>query len=125
VLTEGGLRPAVTALVSRASVPATVSAVPDGRYPPSVEAAVYFTVAEALTNAARHSNASRVEVAITEQGETLRADVRDDGDGGAGLTGGTGLRGLTDRISAAGGTLELDSPPGHGTLVRAEIPCGS
>jgi PAS domain S-box-containing protein len=125
VLTEGGLRPAVTALASRATVPVGVSTVPDGRYPASVEAVVYFTVAEALTNAARHAQATHVEVAVTEREGTVRVEVRDDGIGGAALTGGTGLRGLTDRIAVAGGALELESPRGRGTTVTAEIPCGS
>jgi PAS domain S-box-containing protein len=123
VLTEGGLRPAVTALVARASVPTTLRAVPEIRYPASIEAAAYFTVAEALTNAARHADARSAEVAIAEHDGKLTVEIRDDGIGGAKLAAGSGLRGLTDRIAVAGGTLNLDSPPGRGTVVTAEIPC--
>jgi PAS domain S-box-containing protein len=124
-LTEGGLRPALEALVARCSVPARLLGAPDERLPAAVEATAYFTVAEALTNAVRHSEASRLEVeaALVEGG--LRIKVRDDGRGGADPAGGSGLRGLADRIVALDGHLELESAPGVGTVLRAELPCGS
>ena len=124
VLTEGGLRPALQALVERSTIPATLAAVPDARFPEPVEAAAYFTVAEALTNAARYSQASMVEVRATEQNGTLRVVVSDDGRGGADLLG-AGLGGIADRVAALDGTLSVRSPEGRGTVVRAEIPCES
>ena len=124
VLTEGGLRPALQALVDRSTIPAKLAAVPDGRFPGPVEAAAYFTVAEALTNAARYSEASAVEVRASAQNGSLRVVVSDDGRGGADLLG-AGLGGIADRVAALDGTLSVRSPEGRGTVVRAEIPCGS
>jgi signal transduction histidine kinase len=121
VLTEGGLRPALQTLVERSSIPATVRAVPDRRFPPQVEAAAYFVVAEALTNAARYSEARSVELRAEERDGTLRVVVSDDGRGGADLLG-SGLRGIADRVAAVDGTLSVRSPAGRGTVVRAEIP---
>jgi len=92
------------------------------RVPPAVEAAVYFTVAEALTNAAKHAQASRVSVAIEVTGDVLVAEIIDEGIGGASMAAGSGLRGLADRLDAVGGTLSVDSPPGGGTRVRARAP---
>jgi signal transduction histidine kinase len=110
--------------VERSTIPAKLTAVPDGRFPEPVEAAAYFTVAEALTNAARYSQASALEVRATEQNGTLRVVVSDDGRGGADLLG-AGLGGIADRVAAVDGTLSVRSPEGRGTIVRAEIPCGS
>jgi PAS domain S-box-containing protein len=124
-LTEGGLRSALEGLVARSSVPTRLTAVPDRRFSAAVEATAYFTVAEALTNAARYADARLVEVAAEHAGERLRVEVRDDGCGGADPAAGSGLRGLADRVSALGGTLNVTSPPGGGTVLRAEIPCGS
>jgi signal transduction histidine kinase len=124
-LTEGGLRPALEALVARCSVPARLLDAPDERLPAAVEATAYFTVGEALTNAVRHSEASRLEVAAALVEGRLRIKVRDDGRGGADPAGGSGLRGLADRIAALDGHLELESAPGVGTVLRAELPCGS
>ena len=124
VLTEGGLRPALQALVGRSSIPARLTAVPDARYAEAVEAAAYFTVAEALTNAARYSEASSVEVRATCEDGMLRVVVSDDGRGGADLLG-AGLGGIADRVAAVDGRLSVRSPVGAGTVVRAEIPCAS
>jgi PAS domain S-box-containing protein len=124
-LTEGGLRPALEALVARSSVPARLVAVPDARLSAAVEATAYFTIAEALTNAARHAHAQRVEVEVMRSPHHLRVEVRDDGRGGADPAAGSGLRGLTDRVAALDGRLQVSSPPGAGTVLRAEIPCGS
>jgi PAS domain S-box-containing protein len=124
-LTEGGLRPALEALVARSTVPARLVSVPDARFAAPVEATVYFTVAEGLTNAARYAAAQRVEVEALRQDGRLRTEVRDDGCGGADPTAGSGLRGLADRVAALDGTLDVISPEGGGTVLRLEIPCES
>jgi signal transduction histidine kinase len=95
------------------------------RFPSQVEAAAYFVVCEAVTNAVKHASPSRVRVEATVVGKTLRLVVADDGVGGATLAGGTGLTGLVDRVEAQGGTLLIDSQAGAGTRLEAEIPCGS
>jgi signal transduction histidine kinase len=99
--------------------------VADARFPAAVEAAAYFTVAEALTNAARHAAARHVEIEVVKLRDHLRVEIRDDGSGGAEMNGGTGMRGLTDRLAALDGRLYVSSPPGEGTVLRAEIPCAS
>jgi PAS domain S-box-containing protein len=126
VLTEGGLAPALNGLVGRSPVPATVVAVPRRRLPAAVEAAVYFFIAEGLTNAARHAGDVQVQVEVVEPdaGGRLVVEVRDDGYGGADPAGG-GMRGLIDRLAVIGGTLSVISPPSGGTTLRGEIPCGS
>jgi len=124
-LTEGGLWPALDALVTRSSTPARLLAVPKDRFSARVEATAYFTVAEALTNAARYSGARRVEVEAVRDEDCVRIEVRDDGHGGADPAAGSGLRGLADRVAALDGKLEVISPPGAGTTLRAELPCAS
>jgi signal transduction histidine kinase len=123
VLSDGGLSPALTALVERSQPRAKLLAAPSKRLPAAVEAAAYFLVAEALTNATRHASSSRVEVSAEVQDGRLQVEVRDDGVGGANANGGSGLRGLVDRVAAIGGELEIVSPRGDGTIVRARIPC--
>jgi signal transduction histidine kinase len=105
-------------------VPAEVVAVPEERFDPAIESAVYFLVSEGLTNAVRHAGASEVQIEVTQADGTLVAEVRDDGSGGADGAGG-GLRGLADRLAALDGRLTVVSPAGAGTLLRAEVPCGS
>jgi PAS domain S-box-containing protein len=124
-LTEGGLRPALEALAARSTVPVRLVAVPDARFAAGVEATAYFVVAEALTNAARHAAAARVEVEAVRAGDRLQVEVRDDGRGGADPSAGSGLRGLADRVAAIDGRLDVTSPLGEGTVVRVEIPCAS
>jgi PAS domain S-box-containing protein len=124
-LTEGGLRPALASLVARSSGAAQLVGVPDARFAAAVEATAYFTVAEALTNVARYAAAQRTEVELARHGDYLRVEVRDDGCGGADPASGSGLRGLADRVAALDGRFDLVSPPGDGTVLRAEIPCGS
>jgi signal transduction histidine kinase len=111
--------------VTRSSVPTRLVAVPEARFSAAVEATAYFTVAEGLTNAARYAEARRTEVELARDDDRLRVEVRDDGRGGADAAAGSGLRGLADRVSALDGVLEVISPPGEGTVLRAEIPCGS
>ncbi len=122
ILTERGLRAAIAALVDRAPVPVATD-VPEERYPPNVESAVYFLVSEALANVAKHANATRAAVSISCDGRTLIAEIVDDGGGRAVLRPGGGLQGLADRASTVGGRLEILSPPGSGTTIRTEIPC--
>jgi signal transduction histidine kinase len=95
------------------------------RLPVEVEAAAYFVVCEAVTNAVKHGSPSRVRVEAMVANGALRLVVADDGVGGATAAKGTGLLGLTDRVEAQGGTLLIHSPPGVGTRIEAEIPCGS
>ena len=122
ILTEAGLGAALAALADRSAIPATVREVPDRRLPPAVEATAYFVVSEALANIAKHANATSVSIVASSSPTTLRVEVGDDGVGGADPGGGTGLRGLQDRVAAIGGTLAISSPAGHGTLAVAEIP---
>ncbi len=123
VLTEGGLGPALRGLATRSALPATIDAVPEDRFPPAVEAAAYFVVAEGLTNAARHAGDARVSVVVDVRGGDLVVEVSDDGPGGAGADGG-GLRGLADRVAALGGTFAVEDGAAAGTVLRAVIPCG-
>jgi signal transduction histidine kinase len=120
VLTHGGLRPAVRSLVTRLDVPVRVH-VPSERFPAEVEASAYFIVAEALTNVVKHSQADGAEVSASVEDGMLRVEVRDDGRGGADPAG-HGLVGMSDRVAALGGRLDIDSPPGAGTRVTARIP---
>jgi signal transduction histidine kinase len=97
----------------------------DERLPAPVEAAAYYVVAEALANVAKYASAHAVSVTVQRRNGVALVEVADDGLGGADPAGGSGLRGLSDRVEALGGTLVLDSPPGVGTRLRAEIPCVS
>jgi signal transduction histidine kinase len=122
VLTDRGLVPALEALASRAPLPVSVQSRTIERAPPAVEAAAYFVVSEALTNVARHAHARRAEVHVVSANGSLEVEVRDDGVGGADTSSGSGLRGLTDRVSALGGSLQVQSAGTAGTTVRAVIP---
>jgi PAS domain S-box-containing protein len=124
ILTSRGLSAAVGSLASRAALPVRVTGSP-GRLAEGIEASAYFVVAEALTNAVKHARATQVMIDLTVDGTTLRVTVADDGVGGAGTDrAGSGLTGLADRLDALGGTFTVDSPPGHGTTLRAAIPLG-
>ena len=125
VLSEHGLAPALDGLISRAPVPVTLEADGDGRLPQPVESAAYFVVSEALANVAKYAQASSATVRVRRSNGRVMVDVTDDGVGGADAARGSGLRGLADRVAALDGTLSLDSPPGRGTRLHAEIPCGS
>jgi signal transduction histidine kinase len=119
-LRRDGLAAAVEALAARSAVPIVIRAdVP--RLPPAVETTAYFVVAEALTNVAKHAGAHHAEVAAHVRDGVLALEVRDDGVGGA-VPHGRGLVGLADRLTALGGRLRVESPPGAGTRVLAEIP---
>ena len=120
ILTDGGLRAGVDAMVARLDLPVQVQ-VPAERFPAEIEASAYFIVAEALTNVVKHSQAERAEVRGSVEDGMLRVEVRDDGIGGAD-PGGHGLVGMADRVTALGGRLSLESPAGGGTLVAARLP---
>jgi signal transduction histidine kinase len=125
VLTDRGLAPAVQALAARAPVPVDVEAMPNDRLPAAVEAAAYFVVAESLTNVAKYAQAEHASVRVGRQDGFAVVEVSDDGVGGADPAAGSGLRGLADRLAALDGRLEVHSPPGGGTVVRANIPCST
>jgi signal transduction histidine kinase len=121
LLSERGLGPALEALAERALVPVEIVALPGDRLPPSVEAAAYYVVSEALANAGKHSFATTISVRIEADGTATVVEVVDDGVGGADPQG-SGLRGLADRVAALGGMLVVSSSPGCGTALRAELP---
>jgi len=121
VLSRGGLRSGVDSVVSRITLPVTAE-VSEERFPSPIEATAYFIVSEALTNAAKHSEAHRAEVRVHPDNGVLRVEIRDDGVGGAKLNQGSGLIGLHDRAAALDGRLRVESPPGGGTLIVATLP---
>ena len=125
ILTEEGLAAALESLAGRAPLPVSLEASLDRRLPPEVEATAYFVACEALANVAKHARASRATVSARRRDGTLVIEVTDDGVGGARPEGGSGLRGLIDRVEALGGRLRIESPPAGGTRVVGEIPCGS
>ena len=122
MLSERGLAAALEEVAQRAPFPVDVTDVPAERLPESVEVAAYYLVSEALTNAAKYAQASSAKLAVSRTEERVVVEVGDDGIGGADLAGGSGLRGLDDRSRALRGRLEIDSPPGGGTTIRATIP---
>ena len=121
LLTDRGLKAALAALASRAPFPVGID-VTDERFAQPVEVAVYYLVSEALTNAAKYAEPTAVSVTVERTEGRLTAEIADDGRGGADPASGTGLRGLADRVEALGGRLRIDSPPGAGTRIRAELP---
>jgi signal transduction histidine kinase len=125
ILAEGGLGPALKTLAHRSPIPVELGVRDDERLPESIEVAAYYVVSEALTNAAKHSGATKVEVEVEVHERTLRVTVRDDGAGGAEPDRGSGLLGLKDRAEAIGGTLSLESGRDLGTSLIAELPLDS
>lgn len=125
VLADRGLVGALQGLAGSSPVPCTTEVDVPARAPAAVEATVYFAVAEALTNVARHSGASRVHVVVRRRGDRLRASVTDDGRGGAAERDGSGLVGIRRRVEATDGRWLLDSPPGGPTRLEVDVPCGS
>jgi signal transduction histidine kinase len=120
VLTRGGLRAGIDAVVTRLDLPVRVD-VQAERLPAEIEASAYFIAAEALTNVVKHAHAARAEVTAAVEDGTLRLEVPDDGAGGADPDG-HGLVGMRDRVTTLGGRLEIESPAGGGTLVAATLP---
>jgi signal transduction histidine kinase len=123
ILTEEGLPAAVESLADRASLPVRVRANFDSRLPEPIEAVAYFVVAESLANVAKYARASGAAVELSRCNGSLRVEVADDGIGGADASRGSGLRGLEDRVSAVRGSFRVETPPGGGTRVSAELPC--
>ncbi|HEX5617924.1 MAG TPA: sensor histidine kinase [Solirubrobacteraceae bacterium] len=122
VLSQRGLEPALEALATRAPVPVTLDVDVGGRLPSAHETAAYFVVSEALVNVAKYARASHATVAVRRVNGHVSVEVVDDGVGGADPAGGSGLRGLADRVAALDGTLALDSPAGRGTRLQADLP---
>jgi signal transduction histidine kinase len=122
VLTDRGLEAALQSLADRAPFPVEIAGVPPERFDEALEAAVYFVVAESLTNVAKYADASSARVEMSTTNDLVAVAVHDDGRGGATPGAGTGLRGLADRLEALGGRLDVRSPVGAGTVVRAQLP---
>jgi len=122
ILSQGGLRSALRALARRSALPVELDLRAAERLPEIVEVAAYYAVSEALTNAAKHAHASVVHVELDTHDAIVRLVIRDDGVGGADPALGSGLVGLSDRIEAVGGRLEVTSAAGHGTTLLIEIP---
>jgi signal transduction histidine kinase len=122
ILSRGGLGSAIRTLARRSAVPVTIDAAIDRRMPESAEVAAYYVVSEALTNVAKHAEASEVHVSSTAEDGHLLLVIRDDGIGGADSRSGSGLTGLTDRVEALGGRLDITSQAGKGTTLHVKIP---
>src|SRR5262249_15244849 len=124
VLTDRGLGAAVASLAHASAVPVTIEEDVPERPPAVVETAAYFVIAEAMANAAKHAEATRIVVKIVRDASHLVVEVSDNGRGGADVSG-SGLVGLRRRVEALDGTLAVTSPSGGGTVLRAELPCES
>jgi signal transduction histidine kinase len=122
ILAAGGLGPALKTLARRSAVPVELDLRGDRRLPERVEVAAYYVVSEALTNVAKHAGASAVRVDVGADDALVRLAIDDDGVGGADPVRGSGLIGLTDRVEALGGTIQIASPPGRGTSLLVTIP---
>jgi signal transduction histidine kinase len=122
VLTRGGLGPALKTLARRAPIPVEIDLRVPARLPEPTEVAIYYVVAEALTNVAKHGQASVVVIEVEALDSGIRLSVRDDGAGGADPSRGSGLLGLRDRIDALGGRMNVASPPGVGTSIMVQFP---
>jgi signal transduction histidine kinase len=122
VLSQGGLGPALRTLARRSAVPVELNNGTTRRYPPPVEVAAYYVVAEALTNTAKHANASHADIVVREEDDRLRLSVADDGVGGARVQQGSGLTGLRDRVEALGGSIDVSSPVDEGTAIEVSLP---
>jgi GAF domain-containing protein len=122
ILSKGGLAPALRTLAHRSGIPVDLDIAADMRLAEPIEVAAYFVASEALANAAKHSQASRIDVSLEQLDGRLTLSVRDDGVGGADAARGSGLIGLADRVEALGGSLRVSSRPGEGTQITAELP---
>ena len=122
ILTKGGLGPALRTVARRSPIPVDLDITMDMRLPEPVEVATYFVASEALANAAKHSQASRIDLSLEQGDGSLVLSIRDDGVGGADAARGSGLVGLTDRVEALGGSIRVDSRCGEGTQITAELP---
>ncbi|HWM18989.1 MAG TPA: sensor histidine kinase [Ilumatobacteraceae bacterium] len=125
ILEDRGLDAALSAIVAKSPVPVALDVQIADRPPAAIESAAYFIVNEALTNVARHASATRAYISIARAGDRLVVEIRDNGKGGADPTGGTGLAGMRERVTALGGNMYVISPPGGPTTISVELPCGS
>ena len=123
ILSKGGLGPALRVLARRSAIPVALDITAEVRLEEPIEVAAYFVASEALANAAKHSDATRIDVSLElRDGNLLLLSVRDDGVGGADAARGSGIVGLDDRVEALGGRFALESPPGRGTMISVELP---
>jgi signal transduction histidine kinase len=122
ILSKGGLAPALQALAHRSAIPVDLDIATGMRLEEPIEVAAYFVASEALANAVKHSQASRIDVLLEQRDGRLLLSVRDDGIGGADAALGSGLVGLTDRVEALGGSIHVSSRPGTGTKIAVELP---
>jgi signal transduction histidine kinase len=122
VLTDRGLAAALESLADSAPLPVEITGAPEERIPEAVEAGAYFVIAESVTNAVKHADATRIAVRLERAGSLLRIAIEDDGRGGADPAAGTGLRGLADRVEALGGRFAVADRVGGGTVVSVELP---
>ena len=122
ILSKGGLGPALRALARRSAIAVELDVTTDARFPEPVEIAAYFVASEALANATKHAQASRIEVSLATRDGSVFLSILDDGVGGADPARGSGLIGLTDRVEALGGSIHVYSRPGHGTQITVELP---
>jgi signal transduction histidine kinase len=122
ILSKGGLGPALRTLAHRSAIPVDLAITTDVRLAEPIEVAAYFVASEALANAAKHSDATRIDVSLERRNGNLFLSVRDDGVGGADAARGSGIVGLNDRVEALGGSLRVDSSPGEGTQIVARLP---
>jgi signal transduction histidine kinase len=122
ILSEGGLRPALRTLARRSVIPVELDVRTDARFRDPIEVAAYYVVSEALTNTTKHARASCAHVAVDQRAGVLHLSIRDDGVGGADPARGSGLTGLRDRVEALGGSIEVSSRPGDGTLIVVDLP---
>jgi signal transduction histidine kinase len=122
ILASGGLAPALKTLARRSAVPVQLEVRAETRLPPPLEVAAYYVVSEALTNTVKHAHASVAHISVEARPGMLMLSIRDDGSGGAEPTRGSGLVGLTDRVEALGGTIQVASPVGEGTTLRVTLP---
>ena len=122
ILSAGGLGPALRTLARRSPIPVHLEATTDARLPEPIEVAAYYVASEALANATKHAQASRIEVSLARREDRLLLSIRDDGVGGADAGRGSGLIGLADRVHALAGSIHVSSQPGHGTHITAELP---
>jgi signal transduction histidine kinase len=124
IVSEGGLGPSLRTLARRSAVPVDIDGSTNARYPEPIEIAAYYVASEALSNAMKHAQASRVEISLAANDGSLLLSVRDDGVGGADPARGSGLAGLADRVEALGGSIHIHSPAGAGTHITVDLPLG-
>jgi signal transduction histidine kinase len=122
ILSERGLGPALRTFARRAAAPVDLDVTTSARCPEPVEIAAYYVASEALANAMKHAQASRIEISLTAREGSLLLAIRDDGVGGADASRGSGLAGLTDRVEALGGSIQLHSAAGAGTHIAVNLP---